>query len=173
MDGSRGPTPDAPPRYSARPLPPYRFVPGETPHPTRDPGGHSRGEAPPSPGPWTPVEWQTLDAWRWAVDLFNHGYWWEAHEALEGLWHAAGRTSRHARFAQALVHLSAALLNRRRGHGEASRRQAARALRGLRAAQELGPVVMGLDLDRLTTAVRAAFDGDGPAPRIVLETESA
>ncbi|TGQ49534.1 DUF309 domain-containing protein, partial [Mesorhizobium sp. M1C.F.Ca.ET.210.01.1.1] len=26
---------------------------------------------------------------RWGIDLFNHGYYWEAHEAWEPLWHAA------------------------------------------------------------------------------------
>jgi hypothetical protein len=170
VNGSRGPTLDAPPRYSARPLPPYRFIPGETPHPTRDPGGHSRAGTPSPLEPWNPDEWRTLDAWRWAVDLFNYAYWWEAHEALEGLWHAAGRTTPPARFTQSLVHLSAALLNRRRGHAAAARRQAARALRGLRAARALGPVVMGIDLARLSGDVRVAFADDGPAPRIVLQT---
>lgn len=168
MDGSDGPALEAPPRYSRRPLPPYAFLPGQTPHPTRDPGGHSRGETSAPPASWIPDDWRTLDEWRWAVDLFNREYWWECHEALERLWHAAGRTTPHARFAQSLVHLSAALLNRRRGHDAASRRQAARALRGLRAARTLGPVVMGVDLERLAEDVRSAFSGSGPPPRITL-----
>ena len=162
-----------PPRYSSRPLPAYRFIPGETPRPSRDPEGHSRNEASASRAPWTPDEWRALEEWLWAVDLFNHGYWWECHEALEGLWHAAGRRTPHARFAQSLVHLSAALLNRRRGHAEASRRQAARAMRGLRAARgALGRVVMGVDVERLAADVSATFSGAGePAPLLALAPE--
>lgn len=152
-------------RYSSRRLPRYQFVPGEAPHPTRDPEGHSFGEQVLAPNEWWPEEWRELEAWLWAVDLFNHGYWWESHEALEALWHAAGRTTAPARFIQSLVHLSAACLNRRRGHAEAARRQAARAVRGLRAARRsMGPVVMGLDLEALAVDVVRSFAGDDEAP---------
>ena len=98
------------------------------------------------------------------MDLFNHGYWWESHEALEELWHAAGRTTPPARFVQALIHLSAACLNRHRGHGAAARRQAARAVRGLRAARTLGPIVMGVDVAALAVEVARAFSDPGGAP---------
>ncbi len=47
------------PRYSREPFPAYRFVPGEHPHPTRDPAGHSFGRpeavVPPSPETWRPA----------------------------------------------------------------------------------------------------------------------
>jgi hypothetical protein len=165
MDDVESPRSEA--RYSLRPLPPYRFVPGETPHPTRDPNGHSHGKRAPTVAPWLPEEWRRLEEWLWAVDLFNHGYWWESHEALEALWHAAGRTTPPARFAQSLVHLSAACLNRRRGHDEAARRQAARAVRGLRAARAIGPVVMGLDVETLAAEVVRSFTSNGDAPLLL------
>ena len=159
-----------PPRYTSLPFPAYRFVPGEAPHPTRDPGGHSHGERARTLAPWRPEEWRDLEEWLWAVDLFNHGYWWESHEALEALWHAAGRTTPAARFAQSLVHLSAACLNRRRGHEEAARRQAARAVRGLRAARAMGSVVMGVDVEALAADVMRSFSAPGETPpRLVLE----
>ena len=153
-----------PPCYSSRPLPPYRFVPGEAPHPTRDPEGHSPGERLPAPAHWRLEEWRDLEEWLWAIDLFNHGYWWECHEALEGLWLAAGRTTPHARFVQSLVHLSAACLNDRRGHVEASRRQASRAVRGLRAARALGSRVMGVDPVELAESVVRAFSSGESTP---------
>ncbi|MER9007639.1 DUF309 domain-containing protein [Mesorhizobium sp. M0862] len=28
---------------------------------------------------------------RWGIDLFNHGYYWEAHEAWEPLWQTANQ----------------------------------------------------------------------------------
>lgn len=158
-------------RYSSRPFPLYRFVPGETPHPVRDLGGHSYGERHAPLPPWRPEDWRGLEEWLWAVDLFNHDYWWECHEALEALWHAAGRTTTQARFAQSLVHLSAACLNRRRGNEEAARRQAARAIRGLRSAvREMGPHVMGLDVKGLVGDVALAFSGpDTRVPRLDLD----
>jgi hypothetical protein len=161
-------------RYSTRPLPPYRYVPGEAPHPTRDPDGHSFGAQASVAEPWRPEDWRHIPDWLWAVDLFNHGYWWESHEALEALWHAAGRTTPPARFVQALVHLSAACLNRRRGHAEAARHQAARAVRGLRAARAAGPVVMGLDVEALAADVVRSFSEDGEPPvGLELELEGA
>jgi hypothetical protein len=125
------------------------------------------------PGAWRLEDWREIDEWLWAVDLFNAGYWWESHEALESLWHAAGRTTAPARFVQSLVHLSAACLNRRRGHPEAARRQAARAVRGLRTARDApsltapgssGSVVMGIDLDCLIQDVEQSFASDGAQP---------
>jgi hypothetical protein len=132
---------------------------------------------------WRPGEWRRLEEWLWAVDLFNAEYWWESHEALEALWHAASRTTAPARFVQALVHLSAACLNRRRGHLAAAQRQAARAVRGLRAASAArglsatgspGALVMGIDLKRLIRDVEGSFASDGAESiRIELDFEGA
>ncbi|HET6638208.1 MAG TPA: DUF309 domain-containing protein [Gemmatimonadota bacterium] len=117
------------------------------------------------------------------MDLFNAEYWWESHEALEALWHAAGRTTTPARFVQALVHLSAACLNRRRGHLAAAQRQAARAVRGLRAARALRGLsaagssrafVMGIDVERLIGDIQRSFASDAAEPvRIELDFEEA
>jgi hypothetical protein len=148
------------PRYSPRALPPYRFVPGETPRPSlpADPPARTRDG-------WKPAEWRGIEEWLWAVDLFNHGYWWESHEALEGLWHAAGRTTAQARFVQALIHLSAACLNRHRGHDAAARRQAARAVRGLHSARHaIAPLVMGIDVEALAADIERAFSGSDDTP---------
>ncbi|HEU4464042.1 MAG TPA: DUF309 domain-containing protein [Gemmatimonadota bacterium] len=158
------------PRYSSHALPAGRFVPGQTARP--EPGSHA---APPVPAGWEPDDWRRLDAWLWAVDLFNAGYWWECHETLEALWHAAGRTTPPARFVQALIHLSAACLNDHRGRRVAARRQAARAVRGLRAAHPMGPCVMGVALDPLAVSVVRAFsdrDGSPSGLRILLEQEA-
>jgi hypothetical protein len=170
-------------RYSTRALPAYRFVPGDAPHPTRDPEGHSFGKGVPASRSWRPEDWRELEEWLWAVDLFNAEYWWESHEALETLWHAAGRTTTSARFAQALVHLSAACLNRRRGHLAAAQRQAARAVRGLRAARALRGLsaagssrafVMGIDVERLIGDIQRSFASDAAEPvRIELDFEEA
>jgi hypothetical protein len=75
----------APARLCPTPLPPLRFVPGMAPEPgvtNRRPGepGHPKAKAP------DPERWRECHDWLYGVDLYNHGYWWEAHEAWEGPW---------------------------------------------------------------------------------------
>jgi hypothetical protein len=97
------------------PLPPYTFVPGQQPHPFSDPRGHSFGrveQPPPSPDP---AHWAECRAFLRGIDLFNRGYYWEAHEAWEGLWHACGRTGDTATLLKGLIHLAAAGVKVREG----------------------------------------------------------
>ncbi|MER8466566.1 DUF309 domain-containing protein [Mesorhizobium sp. M1396] len=55
------------------------------------------------------------DVFRWGIDLFNHGYYWEAHEAWEPLWHAAKRSTQHRLFFKGLILLAAAGVKIREG----------------------------------------------------------
>lgn len=96
-------------------FPPYTFVPGRTPHPVRDPGGHLFGQTPELPPPLDPERWQDSRAYLHGIDLFNHGYYWEAHEVWEGLWRAAGRTGRTGDFLKGLIKLAAAGVKVRQG----------------------------------------------------------
>src|SRR6266496_2854246 len=80
------------------PLPPYAHVPGRTPHPISDPRGHSFGARHELPDAPDEKHWQQCRAYQYGIDLFNHGYYWEAHEAWEGLWHACGRGGRMGSF---------------------------------------------------------------------------
>ena len=98
---------------TTRPLPPYTHIPGVTPHPLRDPAGHSYQAAPTENDiqPVPPLTWASLlahDEYHWAKTLFNAGYYWEAHEAWESLWHAAGRTGPLADYLKGLIKLAAA-----------------------------------------------------------------
>jgi uncharacterized protein len=95
------------PRYSTRPFPLYRFIPGRTPHPRRDPYGHSYGLPEQRPKPFLVAQWQTSNDYLFGIDLYNFAYWWECHEVFEGLWHAAGHNSEQGKFFQALIQLAA------------------------------------------------------------------
>lgn len=90
-------------------FPPYRHIPGVTPHPIRDPLGHSYGiEEIHDANLLPPERWQQNEDYLYGVDLYNFAYWWEAHEAWEGLWHQAEDTYRL--FLQGLIQVSAALI---------------------------------------------------------------
>jgi uncharacterized protein len=105
-----------PPRFVPDvPFPPYTFVPGRTPHPVREPAGYLFGQTPELPPPLEPERWQDSRAYLHGVDLFHHGYYWEAHEVWEGLWRAAGRTGTTADFLKGLIKLAAAGVKVRQG----------------------------------------------------------
>ena len=57
-----------------------------------------------------PTMWYDCESYLYGVDLFNHAYWWEAHEAWEGPWRAAGRQSATGFFLQGLIQISVARL---------------------------------------------------------------
>lgn len=116
------------PRYSAAPLPPYSYVPGHTPHPVSDPAGHMHGQSPEPAPPLEPAAWRESAAYLHGVDLFNHGFYWEAHEAWESLWHAAGRAGPTATWLKALIKLAAAAVKIREGNAAGAVRHARRSL---------------------------------------------
>jgi predicted metal-dependent hydrolase len=136
-----------------RAFPAYAFVPGEQPHPTRDPRGHSH-DHPPEP---------LSTAFHWGVDLYNHGYLWEAHEAWEGLWQAAESGSAEAAFVQGLIQCAAAGVKLQSGRPDAARRIGERALAHLERALEGGAPTRGLDLQHFIARLRAWIEA-GPGP---------
>lgn len=100
-------TAQAPACYTALALPAYRFVPGVQPHPTADPRGHSYERAPRFPA--TPVDgcyWRESAGYLYGYDLYNRGFWWEAHEAWEALWHLAARGNPERAALQGLIQLA-------------------------------------------------------------------
>lgn len=147
--------PSSPPRLLPdRPFPPYAYQPGRTPHPTRDPDGHSYGAASHTPEPPDPEHWRNCGDYLYGIDLFNHGYFWEAHEAWEGLWVACGREGPAAIFLQALINLAAAGFKARWGSARGMSANAATALRQLQSFAAQGGLhpthYMGLDVRELT-----------------------
>jgi len=143
-----------PPRLAPeRPLPPYAYRPGRTPHPTRDPEGHSYGVKTETRSPPNPEDWRACGEYLYGIDLFNHGFYWEAHEAWEGLWVACGRRGPTGTFLQALINLAAAGFKARWGNARGMRANAKTAL-DLFAAAARYPAVqqtryMGLDVRML------------------------
>jgi hypothetical protein len=109
------------------PLPPYSFVPGRFPHPFSDAAGHSHGRAAAQLSRPDSEHWQTCLPYLRGLDLFNCGYYWEAHETWEGLWHACGRRGHSADFFKGLIQLAVAGVKVREGKPAGVRKHAARA----------------------------------------------
>jgi len=121
-------SPEPPPRLlPERTLPPYSYVPGHFAHPVTDARGHMYGEQPEEVPPPEPDGWRDCEAYLFGLDLFNYGYYWEAHEAWEAVWHAVGRRGRVADFFKGLIKLAAAGVKAREGKPQGLRRHAERA----------------------------------------------
>lgn len=103
------PLSDRPRRYSNRALPPYRFIPGAgMPHPAGPAGYMKHGEGPVDVA-LPPQRWREQASYLYGIDLYNLAYWWEAHEALEGIWHASDDVIQRG-YVQGLIMLSGAML---------------------------------------------------------------
>jgi Uncharacterized conserved protein len=154
----------APPRYTDRPFPSYRFVPGKTPHPVRDPDGHSYNKPLPQLASFEAGRWQSCEEYLFGIDLFNYGYWWEAHEALEAVWVAAGRQSETGLFIQGLIQVAVAHLKRLQGFQDVAKRMAAE---GLDKMKFVKGVYLGVDVEAFRSAVETYCLSVNQAPVII------
>jgi predicted metal-dependent hydrolase len=134
------------------PLPSYSYVPGG---PFPHPGARSAS------GQQFDLEhWQECRGYLYGIDLFNHGYYWEAHEAWEQLWHACGRKGITAGFLKGLIKLAAAGIKVREGKAQGVRNHARRAAALFQVTtRDTGMSrYLGLDLDDLIDAARRVAD---------------
>lgn len=155
VEGATG----APPLYLPElPFPPYRFVPGHAPHPVAHAGGYRHGlveEKPPFVGHAT---WQQSEAYLRGCDFFNRGWWWEAHEIWEALWHVVDQRDPAFRaLLQGLIQLAACALNRERGVDTGAERLLETACAYLERAEDATSdgMLAGLDLPALRARARA------------------
>ncbi len=158
------------PRFApAHPFPAYAHIPGTTPHPYREPTGHSHGQPEPSPPPLDPDAPQDSEEYLFGFDLLNHGYFWEAHTSWEGLWHAAGREGPVADLVKALIRVAAAGVKARQGMDGGVRSHmttAAGLARGVQAATGRA-VYAGIRLEDFAAhcdGVAASTPEGGPHP---------
>lgn len=150
------------PRYSSRAFPAYRFTPGRDPHPIANPLGHSYqppGSERPHHEPVTPEAWRECEPYLYACDLYNHAYWWEAHEEWEGIWKGFLKGSAPRRFLQGLIQVSACHLKLYLGHLDGVERLRRTSAGHLRAARSLldAPILMGVDIDEMLRRVDAYY----------------
>lgn len=113
-----------------RKFPAYAYLPGsDLPHPVRDLRGHSYEKVAPTVPRVTALP---SDALRWGIDLFNHGYYWEAHEAWEPIWLAARGNAQDRALFKGLIMLAATGVKIRERKWVAALRHAKRAAKSLR-----------------------------------------
>lgn len=158
-------------RYTDRPFPAYRHLPGTTPHPERDRHGHMYGvRLPPAVG-LTAEGWSKNEDYLFGVDLFNAGYYWEAHTYWERLWAVDGIEPEARDFLQGLVQLAAACLKCKLGEIGGARKLLTRARASLRRAGTPSgrkPSLFGVNGPRLEGHVERFVGFGEPTPEIEL-----
>lgn len=167
---------DSPKRYlPEREFPPYAFLPGRDPHPTRDPRGHSYAPTEDQTAAHSPAEaWRENAHYLYGCDLYNSGYLWEAHESWEDIWHPSKHDEIQATFLQGLIQCAAASLKIPMGQPGGLAKLSEQAIRRLEEVQNTsGPIYMGLDLTAFIPAFRT-FASSAPAsaeerPRLFLD----
>ena len=120
--------------------------------PRRDPKGHAYGTSELPPPSVSPSRWRENATYLYGVDLYNHAYWWECHEALEGLWHLTGHQGTESQFLQGIIQVAAANLKRHVGSIEAARRLGREGMGRLASVRarsfmgvELGPFIRAVN----------------------------
>ena len=142
------------------PFPPYTYIPNRSlPHPRSSPLGHSHGLPEPTAQPIDDDRWADSRAYLRGCRLFNAGYYWEAHEEWEALWHAQGRIGPVAEVLKGLIKLAAAGVKVREGRPQGVASHARRAAESFKIARAaVGPTVLGLDLDHWGRLARDLAD---------------
>ncbi len=140
------------------PLPPYSYVPGLFPHPFSDAAGHGFFRDCTSPEVSDPARWRECRLHLLGIDLFNFGYYWEAHHVWEALWDAAGREGPTAEFFKALIQLAVAGVKLREGRSDGAHFHATRAAELFQdvCAITALPIWFGLDLRQASDDARTA-----------------
>ena len=164
------------PPLPSRTFPPYSYVPGKFPHPLSDPAGHSFGQIAEKCEPLTPENASEQQQYLWGIQLFNQGYYWEAHETWEQVWHACGKTEPAADYLKGLIKLAAAGVKSREGRLEGVRRHARRSAELLGGVKDefeghiSAPYLLGLDqLTQIAENVAAHADQFMNASEIAVE----
>jgi hypothetical protein len=110
------------------PLPRYTHIPGSgTPHPIRDPRGHSHDRRPHQAKGLREELWAENRSYLFGLDLFNLGFYWESHEEWERLLRVTNQDSLPATFLKGLIKMAAAGIKVREESIHGVRRHAASA----------------------------------------------
>ncbi len=98
------------------------------------------------------------------IDLFNAGYFWEAHTYWERLWKVEEGSAELRRFLRAIIQTAAACLKVRMG-----RKAGARKLLDRAKLESFEGRVLGIDAPALAEEARRFVEDGGEPPRIVME----
>ncbi len=113
--------------------------------------------------PLTQHGWAGNEDYLFGIDLFNAGYFWEAHASWERLWAHPEISPEVRRFLQAMVQTAAACLKARMGEKAGARKLLDRA-----RLESFEGCVLGVDAHALAREARKFVEGEGEPPTVEL-----
>jgi len=130
---------------------------------------YSDGSAP-EEAPWAPEEhWWRDDRFLFAADLFDHRFYWEAHEAWEAMWHFAADGTPVRDLLQSLIQCAAAALQHHMGRQTGAEHLLERAEARLQPWLDRGHgAIYGVIVEEIIAQTRRHIRG-GPWPVLSLE----
>ncbi len=152
-------------RYTNLNLPLYRYIPGKGEHPNKLKDQIHIPEIPESITRFSDQTWKQSKTYLYAIDLFNHGYYWEVHEVLEKIWLKIGKTSPEGIFIQGIIQLSVALLKKSQLNKNGFKRLYDKSLPKILTQQS---VYLGIDIEKLINQFNIFTETEDISPPIII-----
>jgi len=130
--------------YTKFALPAWRYIPEYEIHPNKNPHIEHIPMLPDTTLKFSAANWQKSERYLYAIDLFNHQYYWEVHEVMEKLWLETDKNSPEGIFLKGIIQLSVALLKNIQSNSIGTLRLTKKALPKLRSQQD---VYLGIDIE--------------------------
>lgn len=131
-------------RHTNFAFPAYRFVPGFSEHPAKNPEAKHVPDLPDTKDRFSVQNWQKSLRYLYAIDLFNNSYYWEVHEVLEKLWLESGKDSDEGVFLKGLIQIAIALLKKIEGNKNGHKRLNEKAIPRICSQSN---IYLGVDVD--------------------------
>ena len=130
---------------------------------------YSDGSAP-EESVWTPeADYHADQRFLFAVDLFEHRFYWEAHEAWEAMWHSAEHDTPLRDLLQSLIQFAAAVLQHHMGRQSGAEHLFRRADSRLQTwINEGHQSIYGIRIQGTIDQIRQHLQG-GPWPTLSME----
>ena len=151
-------------RYTKFALPSWRYIPKYDQHPNKNPHINHIPKLADTALKFSSENWQKSKRYLYAIDLFNHQYYWEVHEVLERLWLESGKKSPEGIFLQGIIQLSVALLKKIQLNTTGTLRLTKKTLPKLHSQQG---IYLGIDIEAFIEQYKLFID-DKTATQLVI-----
>jgi predicted metal-dependent hydrolase len=152
-------------RYTTLPFPSFSYIPKLHIHPEKLSEKPHIPLLPELTEKFSVHSWKNCTNYLYAIDLFNYGYYWEAHEVLEKLWLSAGKKSPEGIFVQGIIQVSVAMLKWSQSNTTGLKRLTEKALPKLLSQDG---IYLGMDSNNFIRQIKAFVAEEQKNPPLII-----